>query len=79
MPVTITKTRSGFFFFFSVESGNYRRHSVGGYSLEADTPEDRAATKIQAEIRGFLTRKHVAKMKKQEDKAATNIQAHIRY
>ncbi|KIH62327.1 hypothetical protein ANCDUO_07391 [Ancylostoma duodenale] len=43
-----------------------------------DTPEDRAATKIQAEIRGFLARKHVEKMKKEDNQAATKIQAHIR-
>ncbi|RCN45999.1 hypothetical protein ANCCAN_07946 [Ancylostoma caninum] len=55
-----------------------KRHSVGGYSLEMDTPEDRAATKIQAEIRGFLARKHVEKMKKEDNQAATKIQAHIR-
>uniref|UniRef100_A0A0M3IBI1 WH2 domain-containing protein n=1 Tax=Ascaris lumbricoides TaxID=6252 RepID=A0A0M3IBI1_ASCLU len=55
-----------------------KRHSVGGYTLEKDTPEDRAATKIQAEIRGFLARKHVQQMKKEGDDAATKIQAHIR-
>uniref|UniRef100_A0A915A6Z2 RIIa domain-containing protein n=1 Tax=Parascaris univalens TaxID=6257 RepID=A0A915A6Z2_PARUN len=55
-----------------------KRHSVGGYTLEKDTPEDRAATKIQAEIRGFLARKHVQHMKKEGDDAATKIQAHIR-
>ncbi|CAI2355507.1 unnamed protein product [Caenorhabditis sp. 36 PRJEB53466] len=55
-----------------------KRHSVGGYSIEKDTPEDRAATKIQSEIRGFLTRKHVEKIKKEDTNAATKIQAHIR-
>lgn len=55
-----------------------KRHSVGGYALERDTPEDRAATKIQAEIRGFLTRRHVQQMKKEGDEAAKKIQAHIR-
>ncbi|KAK5981484.1 hypothetical protein GCK32_020092 [Trichostrongylus colubriformis] len=55
-----------------------KRHSVGGYALSADSPEDRAATKIQAEIRGFLARKHVEKMKKEDAEAATKIQAHIR-
>lgn len=55
-----------------------KRHSVGGYTLETDTPEDRAATKIQAEIRGFLTRKHVQHMKREGEDAATKIQAHIR-
>lgn len=61
-----------------------KRHSVGGYShalqLSA-TPEDRAATKIQAEIRGYLTRKHLnneKNEKKQSQEAATKIQAHIR-
>ncbi|VDM44623.1 unnamed protein product [Toxocara canis] len=49
-----------------------------GYTLEKDTPEDRAATKIQAEIRGFLARKHVQSMKKEGEEAATKIQAHIR-
>lgn len=59
----------------------FRRHSVGGYSLEAvnNSPDDRAATKIQAEIRGFLTRKHVDAMKQKNLEAATKIQAHIRY
>lgn len=58
-----------------------KRHSVGGYSHAEQisaTPEDRAATKIQAEIRGFLTRKHVGQEKKQNQEAATKIQAHIR-
>uniref|UniRef100_A0A8R1IHF6 RIIa domain-containing protein n=1 Tax=Caenorhabditis japonica TaxID=281687 RepID=A0A8R1IHF6_CAEJA len=55
-----------------------KRHSVGGYTIESDTPEDRAATKIQSEIRGFLTRKHVEKLKKEDTNAATKIQAHIR-
>ena len=59
----------------------FRRHSVGGYShaqqLSA-TPEDRAATKIQAEIRGYLTRKHMDHEKKTNQEAATKIQAHIR-
>lgn len=51
---------------------------MGGYALERDTPEDRAATKIQAEIRGFLARRHVSQMKKEGDEAAKKIQAHIR-
>ncbi|KAJ1353324.1 hypothetical protein KIN20_009929 [Parelaphostrongylus tenuis] len=55
-----------------------KRHSVGGYAINFDSPEDRAATKIQAEIRGFLARKHVEKMKKEDSQAATKIQAHIR-
>lgn len=55
-----------------------KRHSVGGYVIQSDSPEDRAATKIQAEIRGFLARKHVEKMKKEDAEAATKIQAHIR-
>ncbi|MFH4983313.1 hypothetical protein AB6A40_010022 [Gnathostoma spinigerum] len=55
-----------------------KRHSVGGYALENDNPEDRAATKIQAEIRGFLARKHVEQMRKEDTDAATKIQAHIR-
>ncbi|CAJ0571702.1 unnamed protein product, partial [Mesorhabditis spiculigera] len=55
-----------------------KRHSVGGYTLESDSPEDRAATKIQSEIRGFLARKKVEKMKKEDNTAATKIQAHIR-
>lgn len=46
--------------------------------MESDSPTDRAATKIQAEIRGFLTRKHVDKLKKDNNDAATKIQAHIR-
>jgi hypothetical protein len=57
-----------------------KRHSVGGYSLETTmtSPEDRAATKIQAEIRGFLTRKKMGNIKKENNDAATKIQAHIR-
>uniref|UniRef100_A0A0N4Z4X3 RIIa domain-containing protein n=1 Tax=Parastrongyloides trichosuri TaxID=131310 RepID=A0A0N4Z4X3_PARTI len=56
-----------------------KRHSIGGYSLEhSQTPEDRAATKIQAEIRGFLARKNVQAMREQNDNAATKIQAHVR-
>jgi hypothetical protein len=54
-----------------------KRHSVG-YLGAFDTPEDRAATKIQAEIRGFLTRRKVSAMKRQSDVAATKIQSHIR-
>lgn len=55
-----------------------KRHSVGGYTIDSDSPEDRAAVKIQSEIRGFLARKQVEKMKKEDEKAATKIQAHIR-
>ncbi|GMR62476.1 hypothetical protein PMAYCL1PPCAC_32671, partial [Pristionchus mayeri] len=55
-----------------------KRHSVGGHAIEFDNPEDRAATKIQSEIRGFLARKHVEKMKKEDNQAATKIQSHIR-
>ncbi|CAB3400928.1 unnamed protein product [Caenorhabditis bovis] len=55
-----------------------KRHSVGGYTLESDSPEDRAAVKIQSEIRGFLARKHVEKMKNEDNNAAVKIQAHIR-
>ncbi|TMS36187.1 hypothetical protein L596_003418 [Steinernema carpocapsae] len=56
-----------------------KRHSVGGYSMDCvDTPEDRAATRIQAEIRGFLARKQVQHMKEESANAATKIQAHIR-
>ncbi|KAI6201540.1 hypothetical protein M3Y96_00853200 [Aphelenchoides besseyi] len=57
-----------------------KRHSVGGYSLEStnSSPDDRAAIKIQKEIRGFLARKHVDALKKQNTEAATKIQAHIR-
>lgn len=43
------------------------------------SPEDYAATKIQAEIRGFLARKHIRDMKKESDKAATRIQSNIRF
>jgi len=58
-----------------------KRHSVGGYShaeLQSATPEDRAATKIQSEIRGYLVRKHYEQQKEETNKAATKIQAHIR-
>ncbi|CAD5222582.1 unnamed protein product [Bursaphelenchus xylophilus] len=57
-----------------------KRHSVGGYSLETITnsPDDRAATRIQAEIRGYLARRHVEAMKQKNLEAATKIQAHIR-
>lgn len=33
---------------------------------------------FQSEIRGFLARKQVEKMKKEDSQAATKIQAHIR-
>jgi hypothetical protein len=56
-----------------------KRHSVGGYTLEAKgSPDDRAATKIQAEIRGFLARKHVEAIKQKNTSAAVKIQSHIR-
>jgi len=55
-----------------------KRHSVGGYTHVYYTPEDRAATKIQAEIRGFLTRKRVEQDKTKNNEAATKIQSHIR-
>lgn len=56
-----------------------KRHSIGGYSLEhSQTPEDRAATKIQAEFRGYITRKNIQAMREQNDNAATKIQAHVR-
>jgi myosin heavy subunit len=55
-----------------------KRHSVGGYTLENDSPDARAATKIQAEIRGYLARKHVQALKEKNAEAATKIQAHIR-
>ncbi|VDL74824.1 unnamed protein product [Nippostrongylus brasiliensis] len=77
-PKVISRTHSN----EKIESLNtkkdMKRHSVGGYAFQADSPEDRAATKIQAEIRGFLARKHVEKMKKEDTEAATKIQAHIR-
>jgi hypothetical protein len=57
----------------------FRRHSIGGYTMDFVTPEDRAATKIQAEIRGFLARRKVSAMRKENADAATKIQAHIRY
>ncbi|VDN57714.1 unnamed protein product [Dracunculus medinensis] len=53
-----------------------KRHSIGGHLMRS--PEDYAATKIQAEIRGFLARKHIRDMKKESDKAATRIQSNIR-
>lgn len=46
--------------------------------IERDVIEDRAATKIQAEIRGFLTRRHLQQEKKEGNEAAKKIQAHIR-
>uniref|UniRef100_A0A183BT57 RIIa domain-containing protein n=1 Tax=Globodera pallida TaxID=36090 RepID=A0A183BT57_GLOPA len=58
-----------------------KRHSVGGYSHAEQinaTPEDRAATKIQSEIRGYLARKHFEQQKKESSEAATKIQAQIR-
>ncbi|KAI1710374.1 IQ calmodulin-binding motif domain-containing protein [Ditylenchus destructor] len=65
-----------------LQSADYKkdmkRHSVGGYTHMYSTPEDRAATKIQAEIRGFLTRRHVEVEKAKNTEAATKIQAHIR-
>ncbi|KAF7630000.1 RIIa domain-containing protein [Meloidogyne graminicola] len=58
-----------------------KRHSIGGYSHSQQikvSPEDRAAIKIQSEIRGYLTRKHLENEKKQNKNAATKIQAYIR-
>ncbi|CAD5217589.1 unnamed protein product [Bursaphelenchus okinawaensis] len=57
-----------------------KRHSVGGYTLEGltNSPDDRAATRIQAEIRGYLARRHVEAMKQKNLEAATKIQAHVR-
>uniref|UniRef100_A0A0R3S5P3 RIIa domain-containing protein n=1 Tax=Elaeophora elaphi TaxID=1147741 RepID=A0A0R3S5P3_9BILA len=55
-------------------------HSVDatGSVIEKDAIEDRAATIIQAEIRGFLTRRHLQQEKKEGNEAAKKIQAHIR-
>ncbi|KAI6176838.1 Sperm autoantigenic protein 17 [Aphelenchoides bicaudatus] len=57
-----------------------KRHSVGGYSLEnkESSPDDRAAVKIQKEIRGFLARKHYEEMKQKNNNAAVKLQSHIR-
>ncbi|PAV90073.1 hypothetical protein WR25_14885 [Diploscapter pachys] len=78
LPKSMSRTQSS----EKMEAMNFKkdqkRHSVGGYQFESDSPTDRAATKIQAEIRGFLTRKHVDKLKKDNNHAATKIQAHIR-
>uniref|UniRef100_A0A915PGW1 RIIa domain-containing protein n=1 Tax=Setaria digitata TaxID=48799 RepID=A0A915PGW1_9BILA len=59
---------------------DFKCHSlpVTSYDPNKYAPEDRAATIIQAEIRGFLTRRHVQQMKKEGDEAAKKIQAHIR-
>ncbi|VDM99253.1 unnamed protein product [Thelazia callipaeda] len=47
--------------------------------MESNYPsKNQAATKIQAEVRGFLARRHVQQMKKEGDDAAKKIQAHIR-
>ncbi|VDM91690.1 unnamed protein product [Litomosoides sigmodontis] len=46
--------------------------------IERDVIEDRAATKIQAEIRGFLIRRHLQQERKEGNEAAKKIQAHIR-
>ncbi|KAL3982671.1 IQ calmodulin-binding motif family protein [Acanthocheilonema viteae] len=46
--------------------------------IERDAIEDRAATIIQAEIRGFLIRRHLQQEKKEGNEAAKKIQAHIR-
>jgi hypothetical protein len=65
----------------NLNSLHFRRHSVGGYSFSNQncaSPEDRAATKIQAQLRGYLARKHYEKEKQETSKAATKIQAHIR-
>lgn len=45
---------------------------------DRDVIEDRAATKIQAEIRGFLIRRHLQQEKKEGNEAAKKIQAYIR-
>ncbi|VDO70848.1 unnamed protein product [Onchocerca flexuosa] len=57
-----------------------RCHSINaaGSAAERDAVEDRAATRIQAEIRGFLARRHLQQIKKEGNEAAKKIQAHIR-
>ncbi|VDM97952.1 unnamed protein product, partial [Onchocerca ochengi] len=55
-------------------------HSINatGSAAGRDAVEDRAATRIQAEIRGFLARRHLQQIKKEGNEAAKKIQAHIR-
>ncbi|GMT06601.1 hypothetical protein PENTCL1PPCAC_28775, partial [Pristionchus entomophagus] len=74
----MTRTQSSEKMTLQNHKKDQKRHSIGGHTIELDNPEDRAATKIQSEIRGFLARKQVEKMKKEEPQAATKIQAHIR-
>uniref|UniRef100_A0A914VQJ9 RIIa domain-containing protein n=1 Tax=Plectus sambesii TaxID=2011161 RepID=A0A914VQJ9_9BILA len=76
-PDSPLRRRSNEFLNVADTRKDLKRHSVG-YVGEFNTPEDRAATKIQAEIRGFLTRRKVSAMKAQNDLAATKIQSHIR-
>ncbi|VDM08006.1 unnamed protein product [Wuchereria bancrofti] len=59
---------------------NFEYHSVNvaGSVVHNDVIEDRAATIIQAEIRGFLKRWHLEQEKKEGNEAAKKIQAHIR-
>ncbi|VIO87284.1 Uncharacterized protein BM_BM3950 [Brugia malayi] len=59
---------------------NLKYHSVNvaGSVVHSNVIEDRAATIIQAEIRGFLTRRHFKQEKKEGNDAAKKIQAHIR-
>ncbi|EFO18168.2 hypothetical protein LOAG_10329 [Loa loa] len=52
--------------------------NVTGSVVHRDVIEDRAATIIQAEIRGFLTRRHLQQERKEGNEAAKKIQAHIR-
>jgi hypothetical protein len=59
----------------SASHGQSRKESP----IEAiSSPEDEAASKIQAGIRGYLTRKHVSEKKSFENKAATKIQSVFR-
>ncbi|CAG9534402.1 unnamed protein product [Cercopithifilaria johnstoni] len=46
--------------------------------IQKDAIQDRAATIIQAEIRGFLIRRHLQQERKEGNEAAKKIQAHIR-
>ncbi|VDO20611.1 unnamed protein product [Brugia timori] len=67
------------FYIYSIyQSTRYHSVNVAGSVVHSNVIEDRAATIIQAEIRGFLTRRHFKQEKKEGNDAAKKIQAHIR-
>lgn len=59
--------------------GKKRKRPASAPTKPEESEADKAATKIQAGIRGYLTRKHYIETKQKRDKAATKIQAGIKY